>query len=68
MPVQLAQGSLPEVQLGSGDIVALRQISDDLLADPATVVDVGLALAKAPLQALDTSTVGRLAAKVIWVL
>ena len=68
MPVQLAQSTLLEMQLGAGDVVALGQIGDDLLADPTTIVDVGLALAEAPLQALDVATVGGLAAKVVGVL
>lgn len=68
MPVQLAQSTLLEMQLGAGNVVALGQIGDDLLADPTTIVDVGLALAEAPLQALDAATVGGLAAKVVGVL
>lgn len=68
MPVKLANGALLEVQLGTSDVVALGQIGDDLLADPTTIVDVGLALAEAPLQALDAATVGGLAAEVIGVL
>lgn len=68
MPVKLAYGTLLKVQLGGGDVMALRQIGNDLLADPTSIVDVGLALAEAPLQALDTASVGGLAAKVVRVL
>lgn len=68
MPVKLAYGTLLKVQLGGGDVMALGQIGNDLLADPTSIVDVGLALAEAPLQALDTASVGRLAAKVVRVL
>ena len=68
MPVKLAQGALLEVQLGGGEVVALGQIGNDLLADPATVVDVGLALAEAPLQALDVATISGLTAEVVGVL
>lgn len=68
VPVKLAEGALPEMKLGSSNVVALGQISDDLLADPTTIVDVGLALTEAPLQALDAATVGGLTAKVVGVL
>lgn len=68
MPVQFAQGALLEVQLGTGNVVALGQIGDDLLANPSTVVDVGLALAEAPFQALNATTIGGLATQVIRVL
>lgn len=68
MPVKLANGALLEVQLGTSDVVALGQIGDDLLADPATIVDVGLALAEAPFQALDAATVGGLATEIVGVL
>jgi len=36
MPVQLAYGALLQVLLCGCDVVALRQIIVDLLADPAT--------------------------------
>lgn len=66
--MKLAQGTLLEMQLGGGDVMALGQIGDDLLADPTAIVNVGLTLAEAPLQALDTASIGGLAAKIVRVL
>ena len=42
MPVEFSDSSLFQVLLGTGNIMAGRQVLDDLLAHPATREDAGL--------------------------
>jgi hypothetical protein len=49
MPVQLTDSTFLQVLLGTGDITALRQILDDLLADPAAWKEPCLGVGETPL-------------------
>lgn len=50
MPVQFTNGALLQMLLSRCDIMACWKIIVDLLSDPPTRKDLGLGVAKAPLQ------------------
>lgn len=60
--------AFPEVLLCGRDVVALRQVLDDLLADPAAIEDARLGVGEAPLQVRHEAAVGRLLREVVGVL
>jgi hypothetical protein len=66
--MELTDSALLEMQLGTGNVVALGQISDDLLADPASVEDLVLGLAEAPFHVWNAASVSGLAAEIVRVL
>jgi len=50
MPVKFTDGTLGQVLLRSGDVMALRQILDDLLTKPSPTENPGFGIGKPPLQ------------------
>lgn len=68
MPVEFANGTLPKMLLGAGNIMAGGQILDNLLTHPAALEQPRLGVRKAPLQVGYYSVVGRLLAKIVGVL
>lgn len=64
MPMQLANGALLQVLLCGCDVVALRQIIVNLLADPATGKDSGLRVREAPFEVRYGAGIGALLAQV----
>lgn len=42
VPVELSDGTLDQMLLGTGDVMTLRQVCDNLLPSPTTREDVGL--------------------------
>jgi hypothetical protein len=49
MPVELTNCTLLQVLLGTGDVVALRQILDDLLTNPTAGEEACLRVGETPL-------------------
>lgn len=68
VPVKLADGALLKVLLGRRNVVALREVLDDLSTDPTTLEKLGLGVGEPPLQVWNRAGVGRLLAKVAWVI
>lgn len=68
MPMQLSYCSTLDMLLSRCNIVTLRQVLNDLLADPASVEDTGLGIREPPFQVRDHAAVSRLPAEVVWVL
>lgn len=66
--MSLPDGPLLEVLLGGSDVVALRQVLHDLLADPAAVEDAHLGVGEAPLQVGHDAVVRWLLAEIVGVL
>ena len=68
MPMQLPESSLGEMLLSCRNIMALREILDDLLTKPAPWEDPGLGIREAPFQVGYDSIVSWLLAEVVRVL
>lgn len=68
VPVQLSGRALLEMLLSGSNVVALRQILDDLLSDPTAVQQASLGVREAPLEIGNNTRVGRLATQVVRVL
>lgn len=64
MPVQLSDGTLLEVLLGAGDVLAGGEVGDDLLAHPAAIEQTGVGVGEGPLQIHDDTRVGGFLAEV----
>ena len=64
VPVELAQGPLGQVLLRGGDVVTLRQVLEDLLAQPAAGEDLGLGVGEPLLQVRHDAVVGLLRGEV----
>jgi len=67
MPVQLADATLRQMLLGTGDIIAGGEISDDLFSDPAARQLTCFRVGEAPLEILYCAGVGGLLSKVGWI-
>lgn len=63
--MKLTDGTLTQMLLGSSDVVAGREVGDDLLPDPAAVEDARLGVGEGPFQAGNTASVGALLAKTV---
>jgi len=68
VPVELADGAFLQVLLGGGNVMALRQVLDDLLAQPAAIEQPCLGVGESPLQVWDDAVVGALPAEVVRIL
>lgn len=68
MPVQLTNCSLGQVLLSPGNVMALREVSDDLLPDPTAFEYSRFGIRKAPFQIRHDATICRLATEVVWIL
>lgn len=68
MPVKLANRTLSQMLLSTGDVVATGQVGNHGLAHPATVQDSRLGVGEAPFEVRDYATVGALAPEVVGVL
>lgn len=68
VPVELSGRALLEMLLSGSNVVALRQILDDLLSDPTAVQQASLGVGEAPLQIGNNTRVGGLATQVVRVL
>jgi hypothetical protein len=68
VPVQLTSGPLLQMLLSTSDIMALRQILNDLLTGPTAREQPSLRLGKTPLDVRDEAIVGGRGAKLIWIL
>lgn len=68
MPVQLTDSPLLQMLLGTGDVMALRQILNDLFTGPAAVEQLCLTLREAPFHIGDEAVVSAWGAELIWVL
>lgn len=68
MPMQLSHCSTLDMLLGGCNIVTLRQVLNDLLADPASVEDAGLRIRESPFQVRHHAAVSGLPAEIVWVL
>jgi hypothetical protein len=66
--MEFPDSTLRQVLLGSRDVMALREVGDDLLADPSPLENSGLGIGKTPFQIRDHSVVGGLLAQIVWVL
>lgn len=65
--MQLPDGSFLKMLLCSRDVMALGQVLNDLLADPASIQDTGFGVGKPPFQIRDNSVVSGLLAEVVGV-
>ena len=65
MPVELTNATFLDVLLGAGNVVAGRQVRDDLLPRPATSEDVRLGVGHAPLEINDCAAISRLLAEIV---
>jgi hypothetical protein len=65
VPMELTNATFLDVLLGAGDILAGRQVRDDLLPRPATSEDVRLGIGHAPLEIDDIATIRRLLAEIV---
>jgi hypothetical protein len=68
VPVQLTDGTLLQVLLGSSNVVTLRQVGRYLLTNPTAIVDAHLRIRKAPFEVRHVAAIGRLLAQVTGVL
>jgi hypothetical protein len=68
VPVKLPDGALAQVLLGSSDVVALRQVLNNLLPNPSAIEEASLGVRKAPFEVRYDAVVRGLAAKVVRVL
>jgi hypothetical protein len=68
MPVEFSQGTLLEMLLSACNVRACRNVSDDLLADPATREEPGLGLTEAPFQVGYGAGVGALSPEIVRIL
>lgn len=68
MPVKFSEGTLLEMLLSTGYVMAGGKIRDDLLTNPTTLQKSGLGIGEAPSEIGNNSIVCRLLAKVVWVL
>lgn len=68
VPVQFANTTLCQVLLGTGDVIASREIGDDLLSDPAAGELAGFGVGEAPFEVLHGTRVGGFLSEVGWVI
>jgi hypothetical protein len=68
MPMKLTKSSLLQMLLRRRDIVALRQVCDNLLSNPASVEQTRLRIGEAPLQIGNGAAVSWLLAQIVWIL
>lgn len=68
VPVELTNGALDQVLLGTRDVMARGKILDDLLTDPTTLQKTSLGIREAPLEVGNNAIVRRLTTEVVWVL
>ena len=66
--MELSDRTLLQVLLRAGDVVALRQVLDDLLTQPTSKEGPNLGVGEPPLEVGDDAIVSRLLGKVIRVL
>lgn len=68
MPVEFTHGPLGQVLLRRRDVMALRQVLDDLLAQPSSREQTGLRVREPPLQVWHNAVIGFLGAEVTGVI
>lgn len=66
--MKLSESALLQMLLCRGDVLTGWQVLDDLLASPASFVQIGLRVGEAPLQIYDDTMVCRLLAQIARVL
>jgi hypothetical protein len=68
VPVQFADSALLQVLLGTCNVMALRQVLDDLLPRPAAWEQSSLRLGETPLDIGHEAIIGTGSAELVWVL
>lgn len=68
MPVELTNGALDQMLLGTRDVVARGKILDDLLTNPTTLQKTSLGIGEAPLEVGNNAVIRRLTTEVVGVL
>jgi hypothetical protein len=63
--VKLTDGTLAQMLLGSSDVMAGREVGNNLLPDPTAVEDACLGVREGPFQAGDAAGVGALLAEAV---
>jgi len=66
--MQLSDGTLLQMLLRSRNIMACRQVCDDLLASPSTIENPCFGVTEAPFQIWHDAIVSALCAEIVWVL
>ena len=65
MPMQLSEGALGEVLLGSGYVCAGGQVGDNLLSNPPTLEETRMRVRETPFEVDHGSGIRRLRSQVI---
>lgn len=68
MPVKFTNGTFFQMLLGARDVMAGREILDDLFSDPTALEKPGLRVGEAPFQVWDNTVIGGLLAEIVRVL
>lgn len=68
MPVKFSDSTLDEMLLSARDVMAGRQILDDLFTEPTAFQETGLGVGEAPFEVGNNAVVSGLLTQVVWVL